>query len=71
MEKEFAEIFSGLKRNFGVAYLDEFTIDEKTGKKKPKKYGWSFKEITEKHYLDHIKGIIYKDNDLFMLFSLY
>ena len=29
MEKEFAEIFSGLKRNFGIAYLDEFTIDEK------------------------------------------
>jgi len=56
MEKEFAEIFSGLKRNFGIAYLDEFTIDEKTGKKKPKKYGWSFKEITEKHYLDHLKG---------------
>ena len=56
MEKEFAEIFSGLKRNFGIAYLDEFTIDEKTGKKKPKKYGWSFKEITDKHYSDHIKG---------------
>ena len=36
MEKEFAEIFSGLKRNFGVAYLDEFTIDEKTGKKNQK-----------------------------------
>ena len=56
MEKEFAEIFSGLKRNFGIAYLDEFTVDPNTGKKKPKKYGWSFKEITEKHYLDHLEG---------------
>ena len=56
MEKEFAEIFSGLKRNFGIAYLDEFTIDPNTGKKKPKKYGWSFREITNKDYSDHIKG---------------
>ena len=56
MEKEFGEIFSGLKRNFGIAYLDEFKIDPNTGKKKPKQYGWSFKEITEKHYLDHLNG---------------
>lgn len=56
MEKEFAEIFSGLKRNFGIAYLDKFTIDPDTGKKRPEKYGWSFKEITEKHYLDHLQG---------------
>ena len=32
MEKEFGEIFSGLKRNFGIAYLDKFTIDPETGK---------------------------------------
>jgi hypothetical protein len=56
MEKEFGEIFSGLKRNFGIAYLDEFTIDSNTGKKKPKRYGWSFREITDKDYSDHIKG---------------
>jgi hypothetical protein len=48
MEKEFGEIFSGLKRNFGIAYLDKFTIDPNTGKKKPEKYGWSFKEVTDK-----------------------
>ena len=56
MEKEFAKIFSGLKRNFGIAHLDEFTIDPNTGKKKPKRYGWSFREITDKDYSDHIKG---------------
>lgn len=56
MQKEFAEIFSGLKRNFGIAYLDKFTIDPETGKKRPEKYGWSFKEITEKHYSDHLEG---------------
>jgi hypothetical protein len=31
MEKEFGKIFSGLKRNFGIAYLDKFTIDPETG----------------------------------------
>jgi hypothetical protein len=36
MEKEFGEIFSGLKRNFGIAYLDKFTIDPNTGKKNQK-----------------------------------
>jgi hypothetical protein len=56
MEKEFGEIFSGLKRNFGIAYLDKFTIDPNTGKKKPERYGWSFREITDKDYSDHLKG---------------
>ena len=56
MEKEFGEIFSGLKRNFGIAYLDKFTIDPNTGKKKPEKYGWSFKEITDKDYFNHLNG---------------
>lgn len=56
MQKEFAEIFNGLKRNFGIAYLDKFTIDEKTGKKKPDRYGWSFKEITNEDYKDHLSG---------------
>ena len=56
MEKEFGEIFSGLKRNFGIAYLDKFTIDPETGKKKPEKYGWSFKEVTDKDYLNHLNG---------------
>ena len=56
MEKEFGEIFSGLKRNFGIAYLDKFTIDPETGKKKPEKYGWSFKEVTDKDYFNHLNG---------------
>jgi hypothetical protein len=56
MEKEFEEIFSGLKRNFGIAHLDEFTIDPNTKKKKPKKYGWSFREISTQDYSDHLTG---------------
>jgi hypothetical protein len=55
MERKFIEIFTGLKRDFGIAYFDKSIIDPETGKKKPT-YGWADKPITDQDYLDHLNG---------------
>jgi len=55
MERKFIEIFTGLKRDFGIAYLDKIVTDPETGKKKPT-YGWADKPITDQDYLDHLNG---------------
>jgi hypothetical protein len=54
-ERKFIETFTGLQRAFGTANLTKLSIDPSTGKAKPV-YGWSYNEITEKDYLDHLNG---------------
>jgi len=56
MEKDFIEIFTGLKRNYGFADLSELVMDPETNKMRPKRYGWTHKEITDKDYIDHLNG---------------
>lgn len=56
MESKFAEIFKGLKRNYGCAKLDQSHIDPSTGKIKPI-YEWTGRSITDQDYLDHLNGI--------------
>jgi hypothetical protein len=55
MENKFIQIFEGLKKDFGVAYLDRIEIDPDTGKKRPV-YGWQAKPISDQDYLDHLNG---------------
>ena len=53
--RKFIETFTGLQRAFGTANLTKLSIDPSTGKARPV-YGWSYNEITEKDYLDHLNG---------------
>ena len=54
--KEYIEYFTGLQRSYGVCKVDDGHIDEVTGKKKWK-HEWAKTPVTDKDYLDHIKGI--------------
>ena len=56
MVKQFKDIFSGLKRNYGCAKLNQSQVDPATGKIKPV-YEWTGKEITDQDYEDHLNGI--------------
>jgi hypothetical protein len=54
--KEYIEYFTGLKRSYGVCFVDNGYIDETTGKKKWK-HEWAKKPVTDQDYEDHLKGI--------------
>ena len=58
MEQKFIQIFTGLKRDYGVAYLNSPNTkrDPDTGKLKPE-YGWAKKALRDQDYLDHLLGI--------------
>lgn len=58
MEQKFIQIFTGLRRDYGVAYLNSPNTkrDPDTGKLKPE-YGWAKKDLRDQDYLDHLLGI--------------
>ena len=52
--KKFIEIYSGLKRTYGYAKMDQVTLSDE-GKLRPV-YGWSGYPIKEQDYIDHLNG---------------
>ena len=54
--KDYIKYFEGLKRNYGVCKTNEGHVDSETGKKRYP-HEWAQKEVTEKDYEEHLKGI--------------
>jgi hypothetical protein len=52
--KKFIEIYSGLKRTYGYAKMDQVTLSDE-GKLRPV-YAWSGYPIKEQDYIDHLNG---------------
>lgn len=51
----FIEVFTGLKRNHGLAHMNEAVVDKNTGKKRPR-YDWTHEPVTKEKYLKHLSG---------------
>ena len=57
MDKRYIEYFNGYRSAYGVADFEhaDAYIDQESGKKKPV-YRWSFEELTEDVYQQHLEG---------------